>query len=209
MEPRQNGMEREAAHSSGYCRWRINRLARCPRPAAWPWVFPRAAIIPRMNAPRPYSPSMARPAGKGTISRIVAQRLGWHYPTRPCTGGRDRRGLGRPRPGRPAPGALHLRHHDRLPRGRGGPRVLVNDVMPPTSRHRNRRGGGGDAAAIPEVGRPRDRQRVFRPAPGLVADGRDMGTVIFPMPPGVFDRERRRACRKRYKQLKDKGALLQ
>lgn len=52
-----------------------------------------------------------------------------------------------------------------------------------------------------------DRQRAFRLPPGLVADGRDMGTVIFPdanlkiyLTASAEERARRR-----YKQLKDKG----
>jgi len=51
------------------------------------------------------------------------------------------------------------------------------------------------------------RQRAFRQLPGLVADGRDMGTVIFPdaslkiyLTASVEERARRR-----YKQLKEKG----
>ena len=51
------------------------------------------------------------------------------------------------------------------------------------------------------------RQRAFRRAPGLVADGRDMGTVIFPdavlkifLTASVEARAKRR-----YKQLKEKG----
>jgi cytidylate kinase len=52
-----------------------------------------------------------------------------------------------------------------------------------------------------------DKQRGFRKSPGLVADGRDMGTVIFPdaafkvfLTASADERARRR-----YKQLKDKG----
>ena len=55
--------------------------------------------------------------------------------------------------------------------------------------------------------RLRDAQRAFRGPPGLVADGRDMGTVIFPdatlkvfLTASAEERARRRA-----KQLKDKG----
>jgi cytidylate kinase len=51
------------------------------------------------------------------------------------------------------------------------------------------------------------RQRAFAMLPGLVADGRDMGTVVFPAAPlKVFltaSAEERAA--RRYKQLKDKG----
>jgi cytidylate kinase len=52
-----------------------------------------------------------------------------------------------------------------------------------------------------------ERQRAFREPPGLVADGRDMGSVIFAdsrlkifLTASVAERARRR-----YKQLKDKG----
>jgi len=52
-----------------------------------------------------------------------------------------------------------------------------------------------------------ERQRAFRQPPGLVADGRDMGSVIFAdsqlkvfLTASVEERARRR-----YKQLKDKG----
>jgi CMP/dCMP kinase len=51
------------------------------------------------------------------------------------------------------------------------------------------------------------RQRAFKTAPGLVADGRDMGTVVFPeaqlkvfLTASAMERAERR-----YKQLKDKG----
>jgi len=51
------------------------------------------------------------------------------------------------------------------------------------------------------------RQRAFRKLPGLVADGRDMGTVIFPdakLKIFLTASARARADR-RYKQLKEKG----
>ena len=52
-----------------------------------------------------------------------------------------------------------------------------------------------------------ERQHAFRQAPGLVADGRDMGTVVFPDAPiKVFlDASVRERANRRYKQLKDKG----
>ena len=52
-----------------------------------------------------------------------------------------------------------------------------------------------------------DRQRGFAVAPGLVADGRDMGTVVFPLAPlKIFltASAEERALR-RCKQLRDKG----
>lgn len=52
-----------------------------------------------------------------------------------------------------------------------------------------------------------DRQRAFRAAPGLIADGRDMGTVIFPEAElKIFlTASPEERAQRRYKQLKDKG----
>lgn len=52
-----------------------------------------------------------------------------------------------------------------------------------------------------------EMQRGFRKAPGLVADGRDMGTVIFADAPfKVFlTASAEERAKRRYKQLKDKG----
>ncbi len=52
-----------------------------------------------------------------------------------------------------------------------------------------------------------DRQRAFRQEPGLVADGRDMGTVVFPDARyKVFlTASQEERARRRHKQLKEKG----
>ena len=52
-----------------------------------------------------------------------------------------------------------------------------------------------------------ERQRAFRQAPGLVADGRDMGTLVFPDATlKVFlTASAEERARRRHKQLKDKG----
>ncbi|CRR43813.1 Cytidylate kinase [Pseudomonas aeruginosa] len=69
--------------------------------------------------------------------------------------------------------------------------------------------GASQVAALPAV---RDallqRQRAFREAPGLVADGRDMGTVVFPDAPlKIFlTASAEERARRRYLQLKAKGA---
>ena len=52
-----------------------------------------------------------------------------------------------------------------------------------------------------------ERQRAFRQPPGLVADGRDMGTRVFP-DAGLkvfLTASAEERARRRYKQLKDKG----
>jgi len=76
---------------------------------------------------------------------------------------------------------------------------------------RSERAGAGASrvAAWPEVRTALlDRQRAFRLPPGLVADGRDMGTVVFPdalLKIFLTATPQERALR-RYKQLKDKGS---
>ncbi|MBK1734515.1 cytidylate kinase [Halorhodospira abdelmalekii] len=52
------------------------------------------------------------------------------------------------------------------------------------------------------------RQRDFRASPGLVADGRDMGTVVFPEAPvKIFlTASAEERAQRRYKQLKEQGA---
>jgi len=63
-------------------------------------------------------------------------------------------------------------------------------------------------AAIPELREALlDRQRAFATAPGLVADGRDMGSVVFPRAElKIFlTASAEERAKRRYKQLKDKG----
>ena len=52
-----------------------------------------------------------------------------------------------------------------------------------------------------------ERQKAFRKAPGLVADGRDMGTVIFPdaILKIFLTASAEARAQRRYKQLKEKG----
>jgi cytidylate kinase len=70
---------------------------------------------------------------------------------------------------------------------------------------------GNDASKVASLPQVRaallERQRRFAVAPGLVADGRDMGTVVFPRAPvKIFltATPEERALR-RHKQLKEKG----
>lgn len=63
-------------------------------------------------------------------------------------------------------------------------------------------------AAIPEVRQALlDKQKAFAQAPGLVADGRDMGTTVFPKAAlKIFlTASAEERAKRRYKQLKDKG----
>ncbi|MDH5387903.1 MAG: (d)CMP kinase [Gammaproteobacteria bacterium] len=63
-------------------------------------------------------------------------------------------------------------------------------------------------AAIPEVRQALlDKQKAFAQAPGLVADGRDMGTTVFPEAAlKIFlTASAEERAKRRYKQLKEKG----
>ncbi len=152
-------------------------------------------------------------SGKGTISRRVAGRLGWHF----LDSGALYRAVG------VAAGweDVDLSDPDALMRlaertlvsfkddGDGEPRVLV-DGIDATDELRTETAGAAasEIAAIPGVRAALvQRQRDFRQPPGLVADGRDMGTVIFADAPyKVFlTASAEERADRRYKQLKAKG----
>jgi cytidylate kinase len=88
-------------------------------------------------------------------------------------------------------------------------RILVNGHDATDELRTETAGGAASAiASIPSVRQALvDMQLAFRKAPGLVADGRDMGTVIFPEAPfKVFlTASAAERAKRRYKQLKEKG----
>jgi len=150
-------------------------------------------------------------AGKGTVSRLVAQKLGWHY----LDSGAIYRAL-----------AIEITEKD-IEHGSiddivevalamdlhfecGDDRaVLLNgqditDLLGLESTGNT----ASKIATIPEVRAALlQKQHDFKRPPGLVADGRDMGTVVFPdakykvfLTASALERAERR-----YKQLKLKG----
>ncbi len=153
-------------------------------------------------------------SGKGTISRRVAEQLGW----RMLDSGALYRAVGY------AAGAAGLDLSDadavtrcaqatrirfQASRDGGETRVLVNGHDATDELRTETAGAAASAiASIPSVRQALvDLQLSFRKAPGLVADGRDMGTVIFPdagfkvfLTASAAERAKRR-----YKQLKEKG----
>lgn len=151
-------------------------------------------------------------AGKGTISRLVAERLGWHLLDsgalyRLVALDASQAGIALDREQAVAERARRL--DLRFDTGGREVRVLLSgqDV---TAAIRSEAAGDGASrvASLPAVRQALiARQRAFRRPPGLVADGRDMGAVIFPdaslkifLTASVEERARRR-----HKQLKDKG----
>lgn len=92
----------------------------------------------------------------------------------------------------------------------GKPQRIILEGEEVTEAIRNEQVGAGasQVAALPAVREALlQRQRAFREAPGLVADGRDMGTVVFsdaPLKVFLTASAEERANR-RYLQLKAKG----
>jgi cytidylate kinase len=92
--------------------------------------------------------------------------------------------------------------------GQGQRIILEGDDVSQAIRSETVAAGASQVAALPTVREALlQRQRAFQEAPGLVADGRDMGTVVFPdaalkifLTASAEERARRR-----YLQLKAKG----
>ena len=154
-------------------------------------------------------------AGKGTISRIVARRLGWHY----LDSGALYRAVGVAASWADidtsdASALVRCTFDTKVQFVEQGEamRVLVNGSDATDELRLETTGALASAiAAIPEVRAAlKERQRAFRELPGLVADGRDMGTVIFKDAPyKVFlTASAEERAERRHKQLKDKGVSV-
>ena len=148
-------------------------------------------------------------SGKGTIAQRVAATLGWHYLDsgalyRLAALAAIRDGLGFDEP------AAVARIAATLPVGFGADgRIRLGDDDVTDAIRAEAVGNGASRIAV--HGAVRDAllalQRGFRRPPGLVADGRDMGTVVFPdaalkvfLTASVQSRAERR-----HKQLIEKG----
>ncbi|HSF77953.1 MAG TPA: (d)CMP kinase [Steroidobacteraceae bacterium] len=152
-------------------------------------------------------------SGKGTVCRLVARALGWHlldsgalYRLVALAG--DRAGLdASDQAGHAAlAGSLDIRFEvDEA----GTERVLL-DGEDITRELRSEKAGNAASrvAAWPDVRKALfQRQRRFMQAPGLVADGRDMGSVVF-RDAGLkifLTASAEERARRRHKQLKEKG----
>ncbi|MGE8271673.1 (d)CMP kinase [Stenotrophomonas geniculata] len=154
-------------------------------------------------------------AGKGTISRIVARRMGWHY----LDSGALYRAVGVAASwadidtsDASALVRCTFDTHVQFVEQGEAMRVLVNGTDATDELRLETTGALASAiAAIPEVRAAlKERQRAFRELPGLVADGRDMGTVIFPDASyKVFlTASAEERAERRHKQLKDKGVSV-
>jgi cytidylate kinase len=153
-------------------------------------------------------------SGKGTIARKVADQLGWHI----LDSGAIYRAVGYAAsaagvdPG-DAEAVARLAGATRLEfldPGDGGDTRVIIDGKDATDAIRTETAGAA-ASRIAAQTAVREalvaKQLAFRRPPGLVADGRDMGTVIFPDAPyKVFlTASAGERAERRYKQLKAKG----
>jgi cytidylate kinase len=152
-------------------------------------------------------------SGKGTISRAVARSLGWGlldsgalYRLVALAARRAQVSLS----DAAALGRLAERFNMRFGSNESGEEAVWLDGEDVTRAIRTE-GAGNDASKVAALTPVRaallERQRRFAVTPGLVADGRDMGTVVFPhakVKIFLTASPAERALR-RYKQLKEKG----
>jgi cytidylate kinase len=155
-------------------------------------------------------------SGKGTISRCLAEQLGWHYldsgalyrllayaARRDGVALDDVNGLVE----------LAARIHGEFRLSDSGEECVLLDGEAVTEVLRTEQSGNAASkiAALPPV---RDAllawQRRYREPPGLIADGRDMGSVVFPDAAlKIFlTASPEERARRRHNQLKDMGKIV-
>ena len=149
-------------------------------------------------------------SGKGTLAVVLAQKLGYHFLDsgslyRITALAALQAGLGLDKTDETTIAHLVKRLHIRFANGRV---LLDNDDVSDTIRTEEAGMNASKVSALPQVRDALiDLQHSFRQLPGLVADGRDMGTVIFPDAQlKVFlTASAARRAERRYKQLISKG----
>ena len=153
-------------------------------------------------------------SGKGTIAGILAKRLGW------CL--LDSGALYRLLAFAARNHGVDLTNEESLKllaahldvqfvgatEGKSARIILEGEDVTLAIRNETVAKGASQVAALPAVREALlQRQRAFREFPGLVADGRDIGTVVFPEAPlKIFlTASAEERARRRYLQLKAKG----
>lgn len=147
-------------------------------------------------------------SGKGTVAQRVAQALGFHYldsgalyrivalaAKRAGISWQDEAALAS------LAQALDIRFEN-------GEVIVDGERVGEAVRSEEMSRGASEVAVHPKVRQALlDVQRAFRKAPGLVADGRDMGSVVFPdaCTKIFLTASARVRAERRYKQLMEKG----
>ena len=153
-------------------------------------------------------------SGKGTVAALLAGKLGWNFLDsgalyRLLAFAARNHGVDLTNEEALKVLAEHLDVQFGAARdGHGMVIILEGEDVTEAIRNETVGAGASQVAALPVVRTALlQRQKAFREAPGLVADGRDMGTVVFPDAPlKIFltASAEERACR-RYLQLKARG----
>ncbi|WP_421684422.1 (d)CMP kinase [Stutzerimonas urumqiensis] len=154
-------------------------------------------------------------SGKGTVAALLARRLGWHlldsgalYRLLGYAAQKhgieltDEQSLGR------LAAALDVQF-DTSRLGQGPTIVLEGEDVTHAIRNEQVGAWASQVAALPLVRQALlQRQQDFQEMPGLVADGRDMGTVVFPQAAlKIFlTASAEERARRRFEQLKAKGS---
>lgn len=155
-------------------------------------------------------------SGKGTVCSRLARQLGWHlldsgalYRLLALAAGRHGIGLDNEAALQTLAANLDVQFIA-AQEGLHGQRILLEgEEVGDELRTEQAGAGASQVAALPGVRAALlQRQRDFRAPPGLIADGRDMGTVVFSDAPlKIFlTASAEERARRRYLQLKDKVA---
>ncbi len=153
-------------------------------------------------------------SGKGTVAALLAGKLGWNFLDsgalyRLLAFAARNHGVDLTNEEALKVLAEHLDVQFGAARdGHGMIIILEGEEVTESIRNEQVGAGASQVAALPVVRAALlQRQKVFREAPGLVADGRDMGTVVFPDAPlKIFlTASAEERARRRYLQLKARG----
>lgn len=153
-------------------------------------------------------------SGKGTVAALLAAKLGWNFLDsgalyRLLAFAARNHGVDLTNEEALKVLAAHLDvQFGAAKDGRGMEIVLEGEEVTTAIRNEQVGAGASQVAALPVVREALlQRQKAFREPPGLVADGRDMGTVVFPDAPlKIFlTASAEERARRRYLQLKGKG----
>jgi len=152
-------------------------------------------------------------AGKGTAARLVAEQLGWQLLDsgaiyRVLAVATQYHHLSADDEEALIPIAAHLDVQFEVSSSGEGKVILEGENVTDTIRTEEIGELASRVAAFPRVREALlRRQRAFKVAPGLVADGRDMGTVVFiDAPVKVFlTASAEERAERRFNQLKEKG----
>lgn len=152
-------------------------------------------------------------AGKGTVARIVAEQLGWHLLDsgaiyRVLAVAAQHHNISVEDEASLLPVAAHLDVQFQISTAGEGSVILEGEDVSNAIRTEEIGALASKVAAFPRVREALlRRQRAFKVTPGLVADGRDMGTVVFAdAPVKVFlTASAEERAQRRFNQLNEKG----